>query len=94
MDQKGQEGIPQKATLNKVESEKHVGQEASSTSTPPKDTQESKAQKGQEGIPTKVDSKTQVAHEASSTSTPPQDTQESCLKRVKKEFPQKTPLQK
>ncbi|XP_006582807.1 inactive protein RESTRICTED TEV MOVEMENT 2 [Glycine max] len=87
MDQKGQEGIPQKATLNKVESEKHVGQEASSTSTPPKDTQESKAQKGQEGIPTKVDSKTQVAHEASSTSTPPQDTQESCLKRGQEAIP-------
>ncbi|KHN48494.1 hypothetical protein glysoja_040625 [Glycine soja] len=85
MHQKDQEGIPQKATLTKVESEKHVGQEAS-TSTPPKDTQESK---GQEGIPTKdtitkVDSKKQVAHEASSTSS--QDTPESKAQKGQEEI--------
>ena len=88
MDQKGQEGIPQKATLNKVESEKHVGQEASSTSTPPKDTQESKAQKGQEGIPT------QVAHEAPLTSTPPQDTQESMPQKGQEGIPSKDTITK
>ena len=50
MPQKGQEGIPSKDTITKVDSKSQVGHEGS-TSTPSQDPQESIPQKGQEAIP-------------------------------------------
>ncbi|KAL9315675.1 hypothetical protein ACSQ67_016676 [Phaseolus vulgaris] len=77
MHQKGQEEVQEKAEITKVESRKQVDQE---TSTPTKDTEESKSQEVQQKAAiTKVVSKKQVDQE---TSTQTKDTEESKSQEV------------